>query len=248
MNRLIYCLLLVVVLGCQKTLDKSVEKVDVSIKDEPNYQMTAIELEEHQKKYRRLKKEISETRLRLKKRTDIDNDKKLELAEDYISKILIDSVFEYWAGTQWDFNGYTETPRKGLIACGYYISTPLRDIGVNLNRFKMAQKSAEGIVKQVCHPNSIQTISDLAKLIAYMQVRENGEILILGLSNHVGFVFKRNDEIYFAHSNYIGSKGVEKEKLETSRAINASNIYVIGQLTKDQAFVKKWLEGQRIQS
>jgi len=246
MKKFIYCLLLVLVWSCQKKSDKSVDKVDILTKDkitpEPTYQLTAIELEEHQKNYRRLKKEISKTRLHLKRRTDIDTDKKLKLAEDYISKILIDSVFEYWEGTQWDFNGYTETPKKGLVACGYYISTPLRDIGVKLNRFKVAQKSASGIVKQLCDPNSIKTFNELEKLMTYLKEVENEEILILGLSNHVGFIFKRNDESYFAHSNYIGSKGVEKEKLETSIAINASNVYVVGQLTQHQAFVKKWLE------
>jgi len=246
MKKLIYCLLLVMVWGCQKKSDKTVDKVDVSTKDKtiekPTYQLTTAELENHQKNYRHLKKEISKTRLHLKNRTDIDEVKKLKLAEDYISKILIDSVFEYWEGTQWDFNGYTETPKKGLVACGYYVSTPLRDIGVQLNRFKVAQKSASGIVKQLCNPNSIKTFNDLEKLITYLEEIENEEILILGLSNHVGFIFKRNDESYFAHSNYIGSKGVEKEKLKTSLAINASNIYVIGQLTKHQAFVKKWLE------
>lgn len=246
MKKLIYCLLLVAVWGCQKKSDKSVDKINVSIKNEPisepTTQFTAVELEEHQKNYRRLKKEISKFRLHLKRRTDIDEDRKLEIAEDYISKILIDSIFEYWAGTQWDFNGYTETPRKGLVACGYYISTPLRDIGVQLNRFKLAQKSASGIVKQLCHSDSIKTFNDLEKLMTYLKGIKNEEILILGLSNHVGFIFKRNGESYFAHSNYIGNKGVEKEKLETSKAVNASNIYVVGQLTKHQAFVKKWLE------
>ena len=34
-----------------------------------------------------------------------------------------------WLGTPWDFNGTCETPGSGKIACGYFVSTILRDAG-----------------------------------------------------------------------------------------------------------------------
>ena len=36
-----------------------------------------------------------------------------------MSKTLVDSIFPYWLGTEWDFNGYTERPRK-VVVCGYF--------------------------------------------------------------------------------------------------------------------------------
>ena len=38
---------------------------------------------------------------------------------------LADSVFPAWYGTKWDFNGHTNVPKEGLIACGYFVSTTL---------------------------------------------------------------------------------------------------------------------------
>jgi len=240
MRKLIGLLILVFVVGCKDILEVKVINI-LSENFNQTQELSAIELEKHQKNYSRLKKEISKKRVNLKRRTDINEAEKIELAETYISKILIDSVFEYWAGTKWDFNGHTTTPRKGEIACGYYITTPLRDVGVKLNRIKLAQQTASKIIKKLCKPSSIKWFKKREHLDEYLKAIENDEILILGLDNHVGFIFKRNDKHYFAHSNYIGRSGVTKEKLETSRAINASNIYNVGQLTKHKKFIEDWI-------
>ena len=54
-----------------------------------------------------------------------------------------------WYGTEWDFNGITETPREGLIACGYFVSTVLRDAGYRLERYKLAQQASLHIVQSL---------------------------------------------------------------------------------------------------
>src|SRR6188474_3208784 len=45
-----------------------------------------------------------------------------------------DSLFTCWLGTPWDFYGTTQTPGKGKIACGYFVTTLLRDMGASVNR------------------------------------------------------------------------------------------------------------------
>ena len=39
----------------------------------------------------------------------------------------------YWIGTVWDFNGVTRTPKQGAIACGYFVTNVLTDLGFKIN-------------------------------------------------------------------------------------------------------------------
>ena len=72
--------------------------------------------------------------------------------------------------------------------------------------------------------------------------RGEQEIYVLGLDYHVGFVVREGEEVYFVHSDYIGRSGVKREKLNESRAIQASKSYVIGSLTTNKSLLKKWSE------
>ena len=85
-------------------------------------------------------------------------------AHDYFFEMLNDSIFGYWMQTPWDFNGHTDTPRKGEIACGYFVTTTLRDIGVRLQRYKLAQQAASVITEKLCEPTSMKRLASLEKL------------------------------------------------------------------------------------
>src|SRR5688500_17600336 len=54
----------------------------------------------------------------------------IDEARAYLTQSVYNEVFPYWYGTGWDFNGTTETPGQGKIACGYFVSTVLRDAGL----------------------------------------------------------------------------------------------------------------------
>ena len=56
---------------------------------------------------------------------------------------IAQQIVPHWIGTPWDFNGITQSPGKGKIACGYFVTTVLRDAGVKINRVKMAQCASE---------------------------------------------------------------------------------------------------------
>jgi len=202
---------------------------------------TDFDLDVHLKNYTQLKNKISQKRSQIKNHPNHAPSQKLEQAEIYISKILIDSIFEYWAGTPWDFNGHTDHPREGEVACGYYISTTLKHIGCKLNRFKLAQKSASGIIKDLC-ASSTKHFTDFNDLDANLQTIKENEILVIGLDFHVGFIYKKNNQIYFAHSNYINRKGVVKELINNSPALKSSKTYLLGRLTKNKNFIASWLE------
>lgn len=200
-----------------------------------------FDIEIHLANYKKLKSSIANQKRAIKNRTDLNPSDKLTIAENYMSKILVDSIFPYWLGIEWDFNGYTETPRQGVVACGYFVSTTLRDLGIKLNRYKIAQKGAADIIHALCDTKSIVRLSSVEQVSDFMKSVNENEILIVGLDFHVGFLFKRDKKTYFAHSNYIEMKGVEIELIEDSQAFSHSEVYVVGNLTKNRAMTENWL-------
>ena len=58
-------------------------------------------------------------------------------SRDYLINTLTKKVFPYWYGTPWSFNGHTEQPKNGSIACGFFVGTILRDIGFNIDRIRL---------------------------------------------------------------------------------------------------------------
>src|SRR6185503_21378543 len=67
-------------------------------------------------------------------------------ARDALIQSIYTEIFPSWYGTGWDFNGTTEVPRQGKIACGYFVSTVLRDAGWRVQRVRLAQQASENII------------------------------------------------------------------------------------------------------
>ncbi len=210
---------------------KTIEKFDSTLLFNP---------ENHYNNYKNLKHRVKNLKANLRKKDNISE--KLADGKELFANLLVDSIFNYWYGTKWDFNGHTKTPRNGEIACGYFITTTLKDVGIHLNRYSLAQKASSEIIKRLCDENTITRFSDLEKLKSYLSDVNNNEVLILGLDYHVGFVVKRDGKNYFIHSNYISREGVIKEILENSDAIRSSNIYMIGNVTRNDELILNWLK------
>lgn len=163
----------------------------------------------------------------------------LDSANTLFTKLLLNKIIPYWYGTPWDFNGYTAIPNQGEIACGYFVSTTLKDMGLNLNRYKLAQQAAKDEIEAIAiNKNNIlhytdNTIQD--KLTSL----KNG-LYFVGLDNHVGYVYITAKETYFIHSNYIENR-VMIEKSKYSEAFNSSNYY-LAKISYNKELMKKWLD------
>lgn len=72
--------------------------------------------------------------------TDSPRDLILREAGDVFREAVARDIAPFWYGTPWDFNGTTEQPGTGAIACGYFVTTVLRDAGVQLERVRLAQQ------------------------------------------------------------------------------------------------------------
>ncbi len=171
--------------------------------------------------------------------------KSVSTAKDYIYTQLIDNIFPGWYGTEWDFNGISNVPQKGQIACGYFVSTTLKHIGFNLNRYKLAQQYSSGIVKSLC--NNVQYVrnNNTEKLFQYINSKPN-QLYVVGLDNHVGFISKESTGIYFIHSSYLDPVAVIKEKAQTAEALIYSNLFVLGHFSENSAVIKSWLTDAQI--
>ncbi len=171
----------------------------------------------------------------------------LNKTKNYLMKTITGKMFDFWYGTKWSFNGITEKPRSGEIACGYFITTVLQHAGFNLERFRLAQQPSSLIIRTLCYKKSIKTYNNLNNLKEYLNNNSNS-LYILGLDNHVGFVHKNEDEIYFTHSSYTGGRQVIRESLINSLAVKTSKVYMIGNLLDNVSILVKWLNMSKIPS
>ncbi len=135
---------------------------------------------------------------------------KVDEAGKVFETLLLNEIIPYWYGTEWDFNGHTDTPGEGKVACGYFVSTTLLQIGVNLNRYELAQQTPENESKSLATGGKVIEISgeDISENLANIKAAIGDGICFVGLGrSHVGFLVKRKDELFFAHSSYL-SPGV----------------------------------------
>lgn len=164
-----------------------------------------------------------------------------QIASKEWTSLMADSIFPFWYGTEWDFNGTTNAPGSGYIACGYFVSTTLKHSGIELNRYKLAQKAASDIVQQTCLKSSAKWHNSLDHLETYLE--EHGEgLYVLGLDYHVGFVLRENGKNYFIHSDYFNGK-VTREELGSSTAALSSGRYYLGSLSGNRPLLEEWLSG-----
>ena len=157
---------------------------------------------------------------------------------DTLFSILTHDVFPAWYGTSWDFNGVSNIPGQGEIACGYFVSTTLKHIGFNLNRYTLAQQASASIVTEVCAPQYTQKISGYDHLSKLLAAQSDG-VFIIGLDYHVGFIVIEDEKAFFVHSDYFSGE-VIREKASTSESLQASQNFVLGELTHNPELMYKW--------
>lgn len=171
-----------------------------------------------------------------------DSLKKLEL-----ENLILNQLIPFWYGTPWDFSGYTETPKKGVIACGYFVSTIMKHAGFNVDRYKLAQQNPLNEAKTIAAGDSVENYEVNSTQLQKIFVAEKQEgLYFVGLDFHVGFLLFRNKELYYIHSNYIGAVGVVFEKAVYSDAFNAASAYRIAEISTNEKLLEKWVKGEEI--
>jgi hypothetical protein len=163
-------------------------------------------------------------------------------AREALTRSIYTEIFPSWYGTGWDFNGTTEVPRQGKIACGYFVSTVLRDVGWRVQRARLAQQASENIILSLTEEPYIKRFRRTAIADFVKAVKEWGPgIYVVGLDIHTGFIVNDGDEVYFVHSSYVDPFMVVKETAVDSKILQTSAYRVLGKIIADGELIKSWL-------
>lgn len=169
----------------------------------------------------------------------------LGMAGKYLDSVLIDKVLPFWYGTPWDFEGHTNEPGNGTIACGYLISTTLKHLGLNINRYRLAQQSAYNEIRTLTLGEEPEYF--FSSFEQLMEANLPAGVYVVGLDSHVGYLLSRDEMLFFIHSNPFGdSGGVEAEWASASEMLAYSNSYCLSGLSNNKAFLRKWLSKENV--
>jgi hypothetical protein len=109
-------------------------------------------------------------------------------------------------------------PRQGKIACGYFVSTILRDAGWKVQRSRLAQQASENIILSLTTDAYVKRFRRVAIGDFVNAVKKWGTgIYLVGLDIHTGFIINTGDEVYNGH-DYFGSKECGKIELHSTVA------------------------------
>jgi hypothetical protein len=153
--------------------------------------------------------------------------------------VINDEIPTYWMGTPWDFNGTSQEPGKGHIACGYFLTTVMKQTGYTIERIKMAQQASSVLIKKYC--SDITYLNSLDALRKYLSEQPDSSTYIVGLDFHTGFITKNEKDFYFIHSNYRASRGVVKERITESDALRSNQFFMIGSLDRQEDRMGQWM-------
>lgn len=173
--------------------------------------------------------------------------KELTSGDENLSQVFIRQfrrLMPFWYGTRYSFYGQTETPGEGKIACGYFVTTVLEDLGLKIERNKLAQLPSEEMIKELVLPNSIKRFSgsDFEDFIISIEQFESG-LYVVGLDTHTGFLLKNGQNLRFIHASGRFPFAVINENARTSIILRKSKYRVLGQLSNDNKVLKNWLSG-----
>jgi hypothetical protein len=156
-------------------------------------------------------------------------------------------IIPFWYGTGYGFDGTSETPGVGTIACGYFVVTVLRDAGFRVERYGLSQQPSELIIQSLVDEAHIRRFSNLAgkEFLARLAACRPG-LYVLGLDKHVGFLAIGSEGAFFIHSTLLHPYAVIREPAASSRAIMKSDYRVLGHLSSDERLITKWLGREKI--
>ena len=158
---------------------------------------------------------------------------------------LVDKIIPHWYGTPWSFEGHTALPNQGKIACGYFISTTLRDMGIKLNRYKLAQKSPIDEAKIISCGSVINSVVQETPEKAFEEIdrlTQEGIHFIGFDKGHVGYLLKRKGELFLIHSNYLSPGSVCIEPLAESRVFKSFSKFHLVDISNNDVLLQLWLD------
>ncbi len=195
--------------------------------------------------YNKVKRDIALDKTLLKQAYE-NGEVTLDSIGQYFEEKLVNEIIPHWYGTTWGFEGHTSIPNNGEIACGYLVSTTLKHMGLNINRYRMAQQYSLKEVQVLARGDSVYTFNDASTVVSNIKENLKEGLYVVGLSSHVGFILKRKGEVFFIHSSYLEPVAVAIEIASVSEAFIYSDLFYFAGVTTNHALLKKWLYSKEI--
>ena len=202
------------VCGCKSNLKRNIKNEDVKTLNNVDY------------------KEFLSEILDLKKVANVKQKQNL------LFKSLDSGIPYYWIGTKWDFSGTSRIPGEGKIACGYFVTNTLTDLGFKINRISLARAASSAMIKKLT--TNIKYLSSYEDLKTYLGKQLKEDAFIIGLDKHTGYITKNKDRYYFIHSSYNNNIGVMKERIDESGILQTSKTFMIGSLVQNEELLEAW--------
>lgn len=162
---------------------------------------------------------------------------------------LVDKIIPHWYGTPWSFGGHTAVPNQGEIACGYFISTTLRDMGIKLNRYRLAQKSPIDEAKVISCGSEIFSVVQDSPEKAFEEIdrlTQEGLHFIGFDMGHVGYLLKSNGKLFLIHSNYLSPGSVCIEPLMDSKVFKSFTKFHLVDISNNDTLIQLWLDNETV--
>ena len=176
MYKLLFFLLLALV-ACKSKLNSQIETTKTFEKElvtnQLEVEVLGIKTHSGDLPYQQLRNTIQKERKELQELFRA-NSITLDSVQQYFEEQLLNGIIPYWYGTAWSFEGHTNVPNQGEIACGYFVSTTLVHMGLDINRYRMAQKSPIDEAKYLDKDGEPITISTTTTEEAIQQIKEKG--------------------------------------------------------------------------
>ncbi|MBI5543148.1 MAG: hypothetical protein HY901_04625 [Deltaproteobacteria bacterium] len=164
----------------------------------------------------------------------------LSQARELLLEAIDRELIPAWYGTPWEFYGASERPGEGTIACGYFVTTVLRDAGLRIERVRLAQQASEHIVRTLTPAERVLRLKHQSNEQVVHRTRLLGDgLYVVGLDWHVGFLRIDGESARFCHSSYLGTKVVACEDARSSGGME-SGLHVVGDALSEVRIVD-WL-------
>ncbi len=173
-----------------------------------------------------------------------ERDRIIKKAEEFLITTYYKTLIPKWLGTKWAFYGETQIPGDSSIACGHFVVTTLKHLGINLeDSHEMATNYSAYMVNSLCDTSyKVYKASDILTIVKKLP----DNIWVVGLRSHSGLLIKYQGQIHFVHSSCTDPSMVVDELAEESSTFIGSSIYVAGSLFRNNSLTEKWIKGDKV--
>ena len=201
--------------------------------------------------YEAMKRDLERWRLELqdrhKKAPNVEARRAVERDARVLLETVLPEMMRGWLVTPWDFTGTASGPGREPVACGYFVSTVLLDAGFRLDRYRLAQQPSSRILTSLIPKETCRLLVDLPyeRFVSDVEGMSDG-VYLLGLDTHVAFLVVGDGGFRFIHSSGSEPWRVVDEACGDAKVLRESRWRMLGNLTADEALLRKWLAKQEI--